>query len=77
MMRVGRVQRLVAASFIGLFCALASCGHYGPPLRVQHPPPNSPPGTPEAAIPESPPKPVPPASHTPTPMTPDDEEWTP
>jgi hypothetical protein len=77
MTRVGRGRRLVAASLVLLFAALAACGHYGPPLRVQPPPPNSPPGTPEAAIPETPPKAVPPASHTPTPMTPGDDEWTP
>jgi hypothetical protein len=68
---------LAPASFLGLFLSLVGCGHYGPPLRVQPPPQNAPPGTPAAAIPESPPKAVPPASHTPNPMDTDDEEWTP
>jgi hypothetical protein len=77
MTHAGSGRRLAAASLAGLVAALAACGHYGPPLRVQAPPPNAPPGTPAAAIPEVPPKAVPPASHTPTPMDNDDEEWTP
>jgi hypothetical protein len=70
-------RRLARAALVGLLVVFVACGHYGPPLRVQPPLPNAPPGTPEAAIPESPPKAVPPATHTPTPMDQDDEEWTP
>ncbi|GEM_PF-3944209 len=77
MTRAQNCRRLGAALWIGLFAALSACGHYGPPLRVLPPPPDSPPGTPEAAIPELPPKAVPPPSHTPTPMEDDSEGWTP
>jgi hypothetical protein len=77
MTRVRSGRRLAAASLVGFMTTLSGCGHYGPPLRVQPPPQNAPPGTPGAAIPEAPPKAVPPASHTPTPMENDDEEWTP
>ncbi len=69
---------LGAALGLALFAVLSACGHYGPPLRVQPPPPGSPAGTPEAAVPALPPKAVPPPSRTPTPMGDDSsDEWTP
>ncbi|HME73702.1 MAG TPA: hypothetical protein VKM54_28145 [Myxococcota bacterium] len=77
MTRARNGRRLAAVLLVGLFGGLSACGHYGAPLRVQPPPPDSPPGTPEAAIPALPQKAVPPPNRTPSPMDDDNEEWTP
>jgi hypothetical protein len=66
---------LGAVLFAGLLAV--ACGHYGPPLRAQPPPPGSPPGTPEAAVPALPQKAVPPPTRMPTPLDDDSDEWTP
>ena len=77
MTRAHRSRCLGAALLAGLLVALPACGHYGPPLRVQPPPPGSPPGTPEAQVPSLPEKAVSPATRVPTPMDDDTDEWTP
>lgn len=71
-------RRLGAVLLVGLFAALSACGHYGPPLRVQPPPPGSPPGTPDAEVPSLPQRAVPPPTRMPTPMDgSSNDEWNP
>jgi len=77
MMPTRTARRLGALLLAGLLAGPLACGHYGPPLRAQPPPPGSPPGTPEAAVPALPQKAVPPPTRMPTPLDDDSDGWTP